>query len=74
MNVFSSSVATCSLMCFRTGSSCIVSVEPPRSSSQFADHLIAMSSPVSSDLGLATGVCLPCGADSSMSYSYVHGS
>ncbi|MNW59201.1 hypothetical protein D3C74_371070 [compost metagenome] len=74
MNVCSNSEATCSLMCCRMGSSCMVSLDPPRSSSQLADHSIFMSSPVSSDLGFATGVCGPCGAESSMSYSYVHGS
>ncbi|CPU68081.1 Uncharacterised protein [Mycobacteroides abscessus] len=69
MNVLSSSVATCSDMCWSTGSSCMVAVEPPRSSSQFADQEMLMSPPVSSDFGRATGVCCPCGDESSMSYS-----
>ena len=74
MNACSSSAVTLSLICFRTGSSCIVSIEPPRLSSQFADQWICMALPVSSDMGRATGVCSPCGADSRVSYSYVHGS
>ena len=69
MKVLSSSVATCSDMCCRIGSSAMVAVEPPRSSSQFADQEMVMSWPVSRDLGRATGVCCPWGAESSMSYS-----
>jgi hypothetical protein len=61
-------------MCFRMGSSAMVSSAPPRLSSQFADHSIFMSRPSSRLFGFATGVCSPAGAFSSMSYSYVHGS
>lgn len=67
MNVCSNSAATWWLIVARIGSSAMVSPAPPRLSSQLADHLICMSSPVSSDLGRATGVCSPCGDDSSTS-------
>jgi len=45
-----------------TGSCSAVAALPPRSSSQFADHEIFMSSPVISDLGRATGMSSPSGA------------
>jgi hypothetical protein len=57
MKVCSNSNFTLSAMFFSIGSRCAVAVEPPRSSSQFADHSIFMSLPEISDLGRATGVC-----------------
>ena len=65
---------TWSLIFTRTGSFGASSGPPARSSSQLADHSIFMFLPVMSDLGRATGVCSPKGAEMSMSYSYVHGS
>ena len=62
MNVCSNSNFTLSAMFFSRGSLLPWEIEPPRSSSQFADHEIFMSSPVSSDLGRATGVCSCAGA------------
>ena len=49
------------------GSRCPSSVVPPRSSSQFADHVIFVSSPVMSDFGRATGKSSPSGASMSVS-------
>jgi len=70
MKVSSNSAFTCVFIFLRMGSSAIVSVEPPSMSSQLADHLMSMFSPVSSDFGRATGVCREsAGALSSMSYS-----
>ncbi|MEJ7705126.1 MAG: hypothetical protein WKF47_16415 [Geodermatophilaceae bacterium] len=40
----------------------VVAGDPPRSSSQLADHSIFMSLPEISDLGRATGVCSCAGA------------
>src|SRR5690606_33000176 len=70
MKVSSNSAFTCWFIFFRTGSSAIVSVEPPSMSSQFADHSMAIGSPEMSDFGRATGVWVEsAGADRSMSYS-----
>ena len=45
--------------CRRIGSPAAISLPPPRASSQFADQVTFVSSPVISDLGRATGVSLP---------------
>ncbi len=67
MKAFSYSAFTSSLILASSGSWSMVSSEPPRLSSQFADQEIFMSLPVSSDFGVATGVCSPAGEFSSMS-------
>ena len=62
MNVCSSSSLTCSLTFFRTGSPGTISGEPPRSSSQFADHDTFIGLPLIRLRGGATGMCSPSGA------------
>ena len=62
MNVCSNSNFTLSAIFASIGSRWAVSVEPPRSSSQLADHSIFMSWPLISDFGRATGVCSWAGA------------
>jgi hypothetical protein len=62
MKVCSNSNFTLSAMFFSSGSLFPCSVEPPRLSSQFADQVIFVSSPVMSDFGRATGVCFCSGA------------
>ena len=57
MKVCSNSNFTLSAMFLSIGSWCTVAGEPPRSSSQLADHSIFMSLPEISDFGRATGVC-----------------
>jgi len=49
-----------------TGSFSYVACEPPRSSSQLADHEIFMSWPLIRDFGRATGVCSCAGASVSV--------
>jgi hypothetical protein len=44
------------------GSRCPISLAPPRLSSQLADHVIFVFSPVMSDFGRATGKSSPSGA------------
>ncbi len=51
---------------FSTGSCSNVASEPPRLSSQLADHVILVSFPVSNDFGRATGVCSWAGASVSV--------
>ncbi len=63
MNVCSSSSFTCSPTFFRIGSSGTISVEPPRSSSQFADHDTFIGLPLMRLRGGATGMCSPRGAE-----------
>ena len=48
------------------GSRWPISGAPPRSSSQFADQVILVSSPVISDFGRATGKSSPSGASTSV--------
>ena len=62
MNVCSNSNFTLSAMFFSIGSSLAVAVDPPRSSSQLADHSTFMFLPEISDCGRATGVCSWAGA------------
>ena len=57
-NAFSYSCRTWSDTCARIGSPAAISLPPARESSQFADQVIFVSLPVSSDLGRATGVSL----------------
>ena len=66
MKVCSNSNFTLSAIFASIGSCFSVAVEPPRSSSQFDDHSIFMSLPVSSDFGRATGVCSCAGASVSV--------
>jgi hypothetical protein len=66
MKVCSNSNLTLSAIFASIGSRCAVAVEPPRSSSQFADHSIFMSMPLIRDLGRATGVCSCAGASVSV--------
>ena len=69
-------LATERFICLSVGSESSVSMEPPRSSSQFGPHsTVSIFSPVMRDLARATGMFAePAGAESSLSYSYVHGS
>jgi hypothetical protein len=55
----------------RTGSASRVSIDPPRSSSQFGPQaIVSMASPVMRDLGRATGTLREfAGAERSLSYS-----
>ncbi len=62
MKVCSSSSRTCSPTFFRTGSSGTISGEPPRSSSQFADHSTFIGLPLIRLRGGATGIWSPSGA------------
>ena len=70
MKVFSSSKRTFSSDSRRTdalslatiGSRWPISLAPPRLSSQLADHVIFVFSPVMSDFGRATGKSSPSGA------------
>ncbi len=66
MNVFSNSNLILSFDSCRTlatiGSRWPSSLVPPRSSSQLADQVILVSSPVISDFGRATGKSSPSGA------------
>src|SRR5687768_10120743 len=57
MNVRSYSNLTFSVIAARFGSPGACSAAPPRSSSQLAPQVIAVSLPVSADLGRMTGVC-----------------
>ena len=66
MNVCSNSNFTLSAIFLSIGSCFAVAAEPPRLSSQFADHSIFMSLPESSDFGRATGVCSCAGASVSV--------
>ena len=66
MKVCSNSNFTFSAIFASIGSRCAVSVEPPRSSSQLADHSIFMFLPLISDFGRATGVCSWAGASVSV--------
>jgi hypothetical protein len=66
MKVCSNSNLTLSPTAFSMGSRRAVAVEPPRSSSQLADHSTFMSSPEISDFGRATGVCSWAGASVSV--------
>ena len=67
MKVCSNSNFTLSAIFFSIGSRCAVAVEPPRSSSQLADHSTFMVLPLISDFGRATGVCCCAGAVVSVS-------
>lgn len=71
MKVFSSSKRILSSDSRRTfstiGSRCPSSDVPPRLSSQLADHVTFVSSPVMSDFGRATGKSSPRGASTSVS-------
>ena len=69
-------LATWRFIWCRTGSWSRVSMEPPRSSSQFGPHSgLSMCSPVILDFARAVGIAREfAGAWSSLSYSYVHGS
>ncbi len=62
MKVCSNSNFTLSAMFLSSTSLSPWSGEPPRSSSQLADHSIFMSLPEMSDFGRATGVCSCSGA------------
>ncbi|MCR3744252.1 hypothetical protein BS35_006836 [Actinomadura glauciflava] len=62
MKVLSNSIFTLSEMSLSRTSLSPCSIEPPRSSSQFADQETFMSLPDSSDFGRATGVCSCSGA------------
>ena len=62
MKVCSNSNFTLSAIFFSIGSRWVFAVEPPRSSSQLADHSIFMFLPEISDFGRATGVCSWAGA------------
>ena len=66
MKVCSNSNFTLSAIFFSIGSRWAVAVEPPRSSSQLADHSIFMFWPEIRDFGLATGVCSWAGASVSV--------
>ena len=66
MKVCSNSNFTFSAIFASIGSRCAFSVEPPRSSSQLADHSIFMFLPEISDFGRATGVCSWAGASVSV--------
>ena len=61
-NAFSYSWRTWSDTCCRIGSPAAISLPPASESSQLADQVTLVSSPVSSDLGRATGVSVPAGA------------
>ena len=67
MKVDSKSVVTLSSMPLSITSWCIVSIEPPRSSSQLADQEMFIGLPEISECGRATGKCLPAGALSNVS-------
>ena len=71
MKVWSIRCCTFSPMLVRTGSSARVSVDPPRSSSQFGPQaMVGMYSPVSWDRARATGRAgESLGAESRRSYS-----
>ena len=71
MNVRSISVETRSFILASTGSSAMVSMEPPRLSSQLGpQEIVGMYSPVSWDFARATGRAgESLGADRSLSYS-----
>ena len=62
MKVSSSCSWTWSLTFFRIGSPGRISGEPPRSSSQFADHDTFIGLPLIRLRGGATGMCSPSGA------------
>ena len=66
MNACSNCIFTSAETLRSTGSCWAVAAEPPRLSSQLDDHSIFMSSPLSSDLGRATGVCSWAGASVSV--------
>src|SRR5699024_1329147 len=69
MKVCSNSSLTLSEIDLSIGSRSALAEVPPRSSSQFPDHLMSMRSPVSRDFGGAVGMCSCSGAESRLSYS-----